>query len=140
MENTTTLKRLNRTGIRTDADVVDYVVMLLEQPSRQCWLVFLDDGALPAACVTSIRDIPDEPDVHDGDMLADVAEQVLASSDATEVIVVWERPGARRMNTADWDWAYEAEGALASAGVPVRAQVFVSRAGIGILDFGAEAA
>jgi hypothetical protein len=135
MPNDDLLDRLSRTGVTTDADVRDLVLGLLDRAiRRQCWLVFLGAHGLPVQLLVPIADLPYEPDIGDGDLLANFAAKALESVDAAQVILAWERPGARSMYPVDWAWAHEVEGAFASAGITLRGQVLVHRDGAELLE------
>ncbi|WIB36975.1 hypothetical protein [Curtobacterium sp. MCJR17_043] len=96
MPDTDVLDRLERTAVRTDADVVDLVVALLDAPvRRQCWVLFLGERGLPVHLVMPVADLPYEPDDRVPDFGA-LVEDVVAQVGAAQVVLAWERPGGER--------------------------------------------
>ena len=135
MPNDELLDRLNRTGVTTDADVRDLLSGLLDRAMRrQCWLVFLGEHGLPVELLMPITELPYEPGAGDADLLANVAAMGLEELDAVQVIVAWERPGARSMYPVDRAWARGVERAFAAAGVRLRGQALVHRDGVELVE------
>lgn len=128
------LARLIHTPVRTDDDVVDLVDALLDRPiTRQCWVLFLDERAVPISFVMPISDLPWQPDEHVEDfaaLIADVVQQVAAA----EVVLVWERPGESQLFPVDWEWVDACECALREHDVRLRAQVAVHRGGTAVVS------
>jgi hypothetical protein len=128
------LERLIHTPIRTDDDVVSLVTALLERPvTRQCWVLFLDERAVPISFVMPVSELPWQPDEHVDDLaalVADVVQQVAAA----EVVLVWERPGEDRLYPVDWEWVDASECALREHDVRLRAQVAVHTGGTAIVS------
>ncbi|GAA3339063.1 hypothetical protein GCM10017714_13000 [Curtobacterium pusillum] len=134
MPDTDMLDRLIRTAVRTDDDVVDLVADLVERPiTRQCWVLFLDERAVPVSFVMPISDLPWQPDEHVEDFAALVAD-VLVQVAATEVVLVWERPGESRLFPVDWEWVDACACAFEERHVRLRAQVAVHTGGIAIVS------
>ncbi|WP_144759649.1 hypothetical protein [Curtobacterium sp. 9128] len=134
MPDTDVLDRLERTTVRTDDDVVDLVVALLERPlRRQCWVLFLAADAVPIRLVVPIADLPYQPDDHVEDfaaLVADVVQQV----DAAEVVLAWERPGSRDVYPVDWEWVDAMACALDEHHVRLRGQVVLHDAGAALVE------
>lgn len=128
------LDRLIHTSVRTDDDVIDLVTALVERPiTRQCWVLFLDERAVPVSFVMPISDLPWQPDEHVEDLAAlaaDIVQQVAAA----EVVLVWERPGESRLFPVDWEWVDACACAFDEHGVRIRAQVAVHTGGIAIVS------
>lgn len=128
------LDRLIHTPVRTDDDVVDLVDALLERPlTRQCWVLFLDERAVPISFVMPISDLPWQPDEHVEDFAA-LAADVVQQLAAAEVVLVWERPGESRLVPVDWEWVDACECALREHGVRIRAQVAVHTGGTAVVS------
>ncbi|PZE80201.1 hypothetical protein [Curtobacterium sp. MCBD17_032] len=134
MPDTDVLDRLERTAVRTDADVVDLVVALLDAPvRRQCWVLFLGERGVPVHLVMPIADLPYEPD----DQVTDVAalvEDVAAQVGAAQVVLAWERPGATGLFPVDWAWVDAMACALDEHGVRLRGQVVVHEEGASMIE------
>jgi hypothetical protein len=123
MPDTDKLALLSCTAIRTDDDVVDLVTTLVERAvTRQCWVVFLDDGPGPVPLVMPVSDLPWQPDEHVEDFAALVAD-VCDHVGATEVVLVWERPGESELFPVDWEWVDACDCAFREHGVRLRGQV-----------------
>ncbi|OIH92814.1 hypothetical protein [Curtobacterium sp. MCBA15_001] len=135
MPDTDVLDRLERTAVRTDDDVVDLVVALLERPvRRQCWVLFLAPRGIPIQLVVPIADLPYQPDEHVDDfgaLVADLVEQV----DAADVVIAWERPGTRGLSPVDWEWVDAMACVLDEHHVRLRGQVVVHDAGAAMVEF-----
>ncbi|MBT2500943.1 hypothetical protein [Curtobacterium sp. ISL-83] len=135
MPDTEMLDRLIRTPVRTDDDVVDLVVALVERPiRRQCWAVFLDDRSTSIPFVMPIADLPYQPDEHVEDFAALVADLVRQLG-ASEVVLGWERPGASRLYPVDWEWVDACACSLAEHGVRLRGQVVLHDQGAAMVEF-----
>jgi hypothetical protein len=134
MPDTDMLDRLIRTAVRTDDDVVDLVTALVERPiTRQCWVLFLDERAVPVSFVMPISDLPWQPDEHVDDFAALVGD-VLVQVGGTEVVLVWERPGESRLFPVDWEWVDACACAFEEHDVRLRAQVAVHTGGVAIVS------
>jgi hypothetical protein len=135
MPDTDVLDRLERTAVRTDDDVVDLVVALLEQPfRRQCWVLFIGADAVPIRLVIPIADLPYQPDDHVEDFGALVADLV-TQVDAAEVVLAWERPGATELSMVDWEWVDAMDCVLDEHRVRLRGQVIVHDRGASMIEF-----
>jgi hypothetical protein len=122
MPDTDVLDRLERTAVRTDADVVDLVVALLDAPvRRQCWVLFLGERGLPVHLVMPVADLPYEPDDRVPDFGA-LVEDVVAQVGAAQVVLAWERPGATGLFPVD------------EHGVRLRGQVVVHEDGASMIE------
>ncbi|WIB61475.1 hypothetical protein DEJ13_06495 [Curtobacterium sp. MCLR17_007] len=134
MPDTDVLDRLERTAVRTDDDVVDLVVALLERPvRRQCWVLFLAPRGVPIQLVVPIADLPYQPDDHVDDfgaLVADLVEQV----DAADVVLAWERPGTRGLSPVDWEWVDAMACVLDEHHVRLRGQVVVHDGGASMVE------
>jgi len=134
MPDTDMLDRLIHTAVRTDDDVIDLVTALVERPiTRQCWVLFLDERAVPVSFVMPISDLPWQPDEHVEDFAA-LTSDVVVQMAATEVVLVWERPGESRLFPIDWEWVDACACAFAEHGVRIRAQVAVHTGGVAIVS------
>ncbi|MFJ3383367.1 MULTISPECIES: hypothetical protein [unclassified Curtobacterium] len=135
MPDTDVLDRLEQTTVRTDDDVVDLVVALIERPiRRQCWVLFIGRDGVPIRLVIPIADLPYQPDDHVEDfaaLVADVVEQV----DAADVVLAWERPGATALFPVDWEWVDAMACVLDEHHVRLRGQVVVHDAGAAMIEF-----
>ena len=134
MPDTDVLERLERTAVRTDDDVVDLVVALLQTPvRRQCWVLFLSDRGVPVQLVLPVADLPYQPDdqVEDfGALVEDVVRQV----GAAEVVIAWERPGSTGLFPVDWEWVDAMACTLDEHGVRLRGQVVVHDDGASMVE------
>lgn len=134
MPDTDMLNRLIQTSVRTDDDVVAFVAALVERPiTRQCWVLFLDERAIPVSFVLPVSDLPLQPDEHVEDLaalIADVVQQLAAA----EVVLVWERPGETRMFPVDWEWVDACACAFDEHHVRIRAQVVVHDLGVAVVS------
>lgn len=134
MPDTDMLDRLIRTAVRTDDDVIDLVTALVERPiTRQCWVLFLDERAVPVSFIMPISDLPWQPDERVDDFAALVADVVVHLA-AAEVVLVWERPGESRLFPVDWEWVDACACAFEDHGVRLRAQVAVHTGGVAIVS------
>jgi hypothetical protein len=134
MPDTDVLDRLERTAVRTDADVVDLVVALLDAPvRRQCWVLFLGERGLPVHLVMPVADLPYEPDDRVPDFGA-LVEDVVAQVGAAQVVLAWERPGATGMFPVDWAWVDAMACTLDEHGVRLRGQVVVHEDGASMIE------
>lgn len=134
MSQTADLDRLFATPAHTDDDVVALVTGIVGRPlRRQCWVLFLDERALPVPFLLPVSDLPWQPDEHVEDFATLVAE-VCADTGAAWVVLVWERPGESRMFPVDWEWADACACAFAERSVPLRGQVVVHTAGAAMVE------
>ncbi|WP_139196283.1 MULTISPECIES: hypothetical protein [unclassified Curtobacterium] len=128
------LDRLIRTPVRTDDDVVQLVAAVVDGPvTRQCWVLFFDDRAVPVPFLIPIADLPYEPDEHVDDfasLVRDIVEQI----GAAEVVLVWERPGADRLFPADWEWVDACACSFEDHRVRLRGQVVVHALGAAMVE------
>lgn len=135
MPDTDVLDRLERTAVRTDDDVVDLVVALLERPvRRQCWVLFLAPRGLPVQLVVPIADLPYQPDDHVEDFGALIADLV-AEHHADTVVIAWERPGVRGLSLVDWEWVDAMACTLDEHGVRLRGQVVMHDEGAAMVEY-----
>jgi hypothetical protein len=135
MPNTTILSSLDEHGVRSDADVVSLVDAMLERAvRRQCWCFFLDAVGLPVHLLIPIADIPVEP-VDDGaERMTEFLAGLLAETDATQIVIAWERPWEGDLSTSEWIWVSELDWACRRAHVPLRGQVLVDPLGTMWID------
>jgi hypothetical protein len=134
MPDTDVLDRLERTAVRTDDDVVDLVVALLDAPiRRQCWVLFLGDRGLPVHLLMPVADLPYQPDEHVEDFGA-LVEDVVTQVGATQVVLAWERPGSTGLFPVDWEWVDAMACALGERGVRLRGQVVVHDDGASMVE------
>ncbi|MBE7162561.1 MAG: hypothetical protein INR72_15085 [Williamsia herbipolensis] len=130
-------ERQNRplpTVVRTDGDVAELVGALLGGPiRRQTWLLLLPADGVPVQLVVPIEDLPYEPDDHVDDLGRFIAD-VMPTVDATQVVVVWERPAATTLYPVDWSWIDAVACTFAEHEVAVRAQVLLHDAGADVID------
>ncbi|WIB16683.1 hypothetical protein DEJ34_06020 [Curtobacterium sp. MCPF17_050] len=134
MPDTDVLDRLERTAVRTDADVVDLVVALLDAPvRRQCWVLFLGERGLPVHLVMPVADLPYEPDDRVPDFGV-LVEDVVAQVGAAQVVLAWERPGASGLFPVDWAWVDAMACTLDEHGVRLRGQVVVHDDGASMIE------
>lgn len=128
------LDRLIRTPVRTDDDVVQLVAAVVDGPvTRQCWVLFLDDRAVPVPFLIPIADLPYEPDEHVDDfasLVRDIVEQIGAAA----VVLVWERPGADRLFPADRAWVDACTCSFEEHRVRLRGQVVVHALGAAMVE------
>lgn len=134
MPDTDMLDRLIRTAVRTDDDVLDLVRALIERPiTRQCWVLFLDERAVPVSFVIPVSDLPWQPYEHVEDFAALVAD-IVGRVGAAEVVLVWERPAEPRLMPVDWEWVDACACAFDEHHVRLRAQVVVHAGGIAMVS------
>ncbi|MDM7891434.1 hypothetical protein [Curtobacterium caseinilyticum] len=134
MSGTDVLDQLFTTPARTDDDVVALVTGVVGRPlRRQCWVLFLDERALPVPFLLPVSDLPLQPDEHVDDLATLVAE-VCADNSAAEVVLVWERPGETELFPVDWEWIDACACAFAEHAVRVRGQVVVHATGTAMVE------
>ncbi|WIE76758.1 hypothetical protein [Curtobacterium sp. MCSS17_007] len=134
MSATEALDRLFTTPARTDDDVVTLVTGVVGRPlRRQCWVLFLDERALPVPFVLPVSELPLQPDEHVEDFATLVAE-VSVDNAAAEVVLVWERPGETHLFPVDREWIDACARAFAERAVRLRAQVAVLASGTAVVE------
>jgi len=134
MSGTEVLDQLFTTPARTDADVVALVSGVVGRPiRRQCWVLFLDDRALPVPFLLPVSDLPLQPDEHVEDFATLVAE-VCVDNSASAVVLAWERPGETRLFPVDWEWVDACACAFAERAVRLRGQVVVNATGAAMVE------
>lgn len=88
---------------------------------RQVWSFFLDPDGMLTGPVIPVEDLPAEPQPDDsakfGALIGTAAEMV----EAQAVILVWERPGAPLLTSADRRWLRTFHDGLSARDVDVRA-------------------
>lgn len=134
MPATDALDHLFTTPARTDGDVLALVSGIVGQPlRRQCWVLFLDERALPVPFLLPVSDLPLQPDEHVEDFATLVAE-VCVDNSAVEVVLVWERPGETQLLPIDWEWIDACACAFAERAVRLRGQVVVLTSGTTMIE------
>ena len=134
MSGTDVLDQLFTTSARTDADVVALVSGVVGPPiRRQCWVLFLDERAVPVSFVMPISDLPWQPDEHVEDFATLVAE-VCVDNSASEVVLAWERPCETQLFPVDWEWIDACACAFAERAVRLRGQVVVNATGAAMVE------
>lgn len=134
MADTEALEQLFSNPARTDDDVVALVTGIVGRPvRRQCWVLFLDDGARPVPFLLPVSDLPWQPDEHVEDFAAFVAD-VRDDASAAEVVIVWERPGDTRLFPVDWEWVDACACVFRERGIRLRGQVVVHTAGVAMIE------
>ncbi|MFL0389920.1 hypothetical protein [Curtobacterium sp. 179-B 9B NHS] len=134
MSGTEVLDQLFTTSARTDADVVALVSGVVGPPiRRQCWVLFLDERALPIPFLLPVSDLPLQPDEQVEDFATLVAE-VCVDNAASEVVLAWERPGETQLFPVDWEWIDACACAFAERAVRLRGQVVVNATGASMVE------
>ncbi|KTR52273.1 hypothetical protein [Curtobacterium oceanosedimentum] len=134
MSGTDLLDQLFTTSARTDADVVALVSGVVGRPiRRQCWVLFLDERAVPVPFLLPVSDLPLLPDEHVEDFATLVAE-VCVDNAAAEVVLAWERPGETQLFPVDWEWIDACACAFAERAVRLRGQVVVNATGASMVE------
>jgi hypothetical protein len=134
MPDTDVLERLERTAVRTDDDVVDLVVALIDAPiRRQCWVLFLGERGVPVHFLMPMADLPYQPDEHVEDFGA-LVEDVVTQVGATQVVLAWERPGSTGLFPVDWEWVDAMACTLQERGVRLRGQVVLHDDGASMVE------
>lgn len=134
MSGTDVLDQLFTMSARTDADVVALVSGVVGRPiRRQCWVLFLDERAIPVPFLLPVSDLPLQPDEHVEDFATLVAE-VCVDNSAAEVVLAWERPGETQLFPVDWEWIDACACAFAERAVRLRGQVVVNATGASMVE------
>ncbi|WP_106814676.1 hypothetical protein [Microbacterium timonense] len=128
--------------LRHDSDLEEVLELLLTEAMnpRQLWLFYLDDGDRLTGPIMPCDDYPDHPDdlmetgdlgvVSFADVLAQRILQILEAVEASQVVLVWERPGPREFAPDELRWARAMARSCADAGVRLRAQFLLHDGGV----------
>ena len=128
--------------LRHDADLEEVLELLLWHAinPRQVWLLFLDEEDRLVGPIMPCDDYPDDPAelMHTGDLgslpFADVLTNrltlMLETIGATQVVLVWERPGPSEFANDELRWAAAMARSSGEAGVRLRAQFVLHDGGL----------
>lgn len=122
----TTPKIHDMPALRTDADVLDRVTLLIGPAARdrQLWVVFIDGDGRQAPVMMPISDMPVDPEPGTTSGLATVLGEfrhdLTTANGAGSVVLVLERLGRDDVVGRDRDWARALSGACAAGDVPLR--------------------
>lgn len=130
--------------LATDGDLFDLLEVLLGTAHRrQLWLIMLDDANRIEGPLMPLEGHPQHPeDLCDTDDLGEVAHSFALAhrfamiSDlvgATQVILVWERPGGEDLEAEERAWAGAMTRRCDESGVRLRAQFVLHDRGLRLL-------
>ena len=109
---------------------------------RQLWILFLDERDVLVGPLMPTDDFPRSPHTRDREAqahgddrtaaegIADCFARVLDEFDLAKIILVWERPGGRRLDDETRAWARELHRLFRQQGTRVRAQCLLSDRGL----------
>jgi hypothetical protein len=110
--------------LRTDADVLRRIDLLVDQDARQVrsiWLLFLSASGVQLPVVVPIDGVPEHPDLTTARSLCWViAEALRVNVPGGHALVVLTRPGAGPPDEIDWDWATTLRRAARDRGASLR--------------------
>jgi hypothetical protein len=115
----------------TDADIQERVDSLIGRACRrQVWMLFTDDADIQTSDLIAMDDYPTSPDGGAAEIFAARIAEWMNTTDAAQVIFVWERCVSERFTPADRAWAKALALACRENQVSVRAQLISHRSGV----------
>ncbi|RFA23395.1 hypothetical protein [Subtercola boreus] len=139
--NTRTAEKALHDPLTTDTQIEDRALRVIGTAARrQLWLMMLDDLHNHVPIVIPLDDLPPVPDRTETDVLVSRLAGILDIADASQLILVWERPGRGRLAEPDTVWARALAENCLRRGVRLRAQLLSHTRGVTLLspaDYGA---
>lgn len=115
----------------TDTSIEERVDSLIGRACRrQLWMLFTDAADIQTRDLIAMDDYPTSPAGGGADILAERIAAWMSSTDAAQVIFVWERCVSERFTPADRAWANALATACRQRRVSVRAQLISHRSGV----------
>ncbi len=125
------------TPVRTDADVLARVGLIIDDEARRLralWLFFLDEDGLQNEVVVPIDCIPDLPDPQLVGSVCHVVSRLLSGSgpDGPEgaAIIALSRPGVAELGDADRHWLSALQQGAAAHRSPIRMLCLATPGGV----------
>lgn len=125
------------TPVRTDADVLARVALIIDDEARRLralWLFFLDGDGLQNEVVVPIDCIPARPDPQIAGTVCHVVSRLLtgAESDAPDgaAIITLSRPGIADLGDADRHWLAALQQGAAAYKAPIRMLCLATPSGV----------
>lgn len=116
--------------ISSDEQILERVDALIGRASRrQCWLLFIDERDVQLPILLPLEDYPSAPYGGNAEYLAGRIGELVESTGAAQVIIVWERRASAASTEADRVWARELAAACDVCEVRIRAQLISHRDG-----------
>jgi hypothetical protein len=115
------------TPVRTDADVLARVALIIDDAARRLralWLFFLDGDGLQNEVVVPIDCIPAQPDAQIAGTVCNVVSRLLTGAESDEpdgsAIITLSRPGIADLGDADRHWLSALQQGAAAYKAPIR--------------------
>jgi hypothetical protein len=115
------------TPVRTDADVLARVALIIDDEARRLralWLFFLDADGLQNEVVVPIDCIPDLPDPQIAGTVCHVVSRLLSGTEQPDpegsVIITLSRPGIADLSDTDRRWLKALQQGAAAYKAPIR--------------------
>jgi len=123
------------TPVRTDADVLARVALIIDDEARRLralWLFFLDHDGLQNEVVVPIDCIPARPDPQIAGTVFHVVSRLLSGTDAPDgtAIITLSRPGIADLGDADRHWLSALQEGAATYNAPIRMLCLATPGGV----------
>lgn len=128
------------TPLRTDADVLARVALIIDDEARRLralWLFFLDADGRQNEVVVPIDCIPDLPDPQLAGTVCHVVSRLLSDADRDgpdgpdgSVIITLSRPGIADLGDTDRRWLQALQQGAAAYNAPIRMLCLATPAGV----------
>jgi len=123
------------TPVRTDADVLARVALIIDDEARRLralWLFFLDHDGLQNEVVVPIDCIPARPDPQIAGTVCHVVSRLLSGTDAPDgtAIITLSRPGIADLGDADRHWLSALQEGAATYNAPIRMLCLATPGGV----------
>jgi hypothetical protein len=123
------------TPVRTDADVLARVALIIDDEARRLralWLFFLDLDGLQNEVVVPIDCIPALPDSQIAGTVCHVVSRLLSSADEPDgsAIITLSRPGVAELGDADRHWLSALQDGAATYKAPIRMLCLATPGGV----------
>jgi hypothetical protein len=123
------------TPVRTDADVLARVALIIDDEARRLralWLFFLDPDGLQNEVVVPIDCIPALPDPQIASTVCHVVSRLLSGADEPDgsAIITLSRPGIADLGDADRHWLSALQQGAAAHKAPIRMLCLATPGGV----------
>ena len=123
------------TPVRTDADVLARVALIIDDEARRLralWLFFLDLDGLQNEVVVPIDCIPARPDPQIASTVCHVVSRLLSGTDEPDgtAIITLSRPGIPDLSDADRHWLSALQEGAATHNAPIRMLCLATPGGV----------
>ncbi len=129
--NPTDAEEMQQIPLTTDTAIEERVEHLIGPACRrQWWVLFLDESDHQLPIVIPLADYPLTPNGGAADLLAARIADAMQTTQASQAIFVWERPGKANVSHLERSWARALAESCTRLEIAVRAQLLSHDGGV----------